>query len=190
MKYKIALLLSVFFYGYCEAHNPNEAFYKIKQAEKNIEIEAEFPWTLRSSLLLFSPKLRTAKSQQEFEAVFVEYIKKNLILTDKDGKKMLFRSFKELKTDGHSHGNTYLLIFEGKNLAEIKNTIMFDISDKQTNYHTLLTQKSNKQMETTPKQPSFELETAKSFSFWWYFLMLIPISAIFLIYLNKGDENT
>ena len=185
MKYKIALLLSFFFYENCDAHNPNEAFFKIKETQNTVEISAEFPWTLRCSLLMFSPKLRTAKSQQEFEAVFVEYIKKNLILTDKDGKKMLFRSFKELKNDGHSHGNSYLLTFEGKNVTEISNTIMFEISDKQINYHTI--EKKGNSFETNPKQPSLVLNSKTKFSYW-YFLILPPL-IFYYFYLRTQNRK-
>ena len=141
-------------------------------------------------MIAFSPNLKSAQSQQKLEAVFVEYIKNNLILIDKDGNNMPFKSFKEIKNDGHSHGNIYLLIFEGKNLSEIKNTIMFDISDDQKNYHSLMNQKSNLQMETSPKQQVLSLKMLIRFSYWWFFLILIPLSYVLFKYLNKGNENT
>lgn len=117
------------------AHEVNKAYFIIYEKENKVELQAEFPWTLREALIEFEPKLREAKSSSEFKTVFQRYIHKNLVLTDNFNRNLPFIDFKELPNNGHGHGNSYLFVFEGNKISKIENRIMFNIYDNQENIH-------------------------------------------------------
>ncbi|MCK5443727.1 MAG: hypothetical protein KAJ23_17720 [Maribacter sp.] len=64
------------------AHKSNEAFFRVIQKESVIEIETEFPRTLRNALLTFRPELEQASNTVEYEKAFIDYLKVNLVLTN------------------------------------------------------------------------------------------------------------
>lgn len=150
MKYLVSFILICAFNPFGYAHEVNEAFFKINQKENTVEIEAEFPWTMRNALIAFNPSLENATSKKDFENTFIEYIKANLILTDKKGNKLKYQEYRELKNSGHAHQNNYLIIFKGDELYEIINTILFNVYNNQVNYHTI-TSNSKQENFTTKK---------------------------------------
>lgn len=81
-------------FGY--AHKTNEAFFTFIQKETTVEIEVEFPWTLRNALIEFNPLLENSTTKKEFENTFSNYIKETIILKDKNGKLLHYQEFIEL----------------------------------------------------------------------------------------------
>jgi len=162
-------------FGY--AHQTNEAFFTIIQKEKSIEIQAEFPWTIRNALIAFNPSLEKSTNNKDFENTFIEYIKENLILKDENGKTLKFQSFKELRNSGHSHQNDYQIIFKGSLLFEITNTIMFNIYENQVNYNTVTINSKQKIFKTKKGVTHFELIKSKKTNYWYLsILLLFPVA--------------
>ena len=170
------------------AHKPNEAYFIITQSDDTAEVIAEFPWTLRNALLEFSPSLEKANGKSEFEAVFIEYIKSNFILTGLYGENFEFIEFKEVPNNGHSHQGKYSLIFRGKNLVSISNTLLFNIYDNQKNHHKITINNIEDTFETTLGNETFEIKKTanSSFKFWWIVLMFLPI--IYFVVKSKRKQ--
>ncbi len=171
------------------AHEPNEAFFIFNIGENQITIEAELPWSMRNALIKFNPNLETSTNKQDFENTFVEYIRHNLILKDRNGGILEFEKFEEIKKNGHTHQNDYLLTFNGNNLSEVSNTIMFNIYTNQVNYNTITW--FGTKFKTSKKKTSFKVnEESKHIFFqnWW--LYLIPILLVIGIFIFKQIPPT
>ena len=137
------------------AHEPNEAFFIFNLGENLITVEAELPWSMRNALIDYNPKLKTSNNKQDFENSFVDYIRDNLILKDKNGLVLEFEKFEELNNDGHSHQNNYLLTFKSNKLEKVTNTIMFNTYTKQVNYNTITW--IGKKFKTSKNKNSFKI---------------------------------
>lgn len=181
-------LFTIIIFFVCEnsifAHEPNVAFFTFNLKDDLITVEAELPWSMRNALIDYNPKLEKSTNKQDFEITFFEYIKHNLILKDTNGVVIEFQTFEELKNNGHSHQNTYLLTFKGKNLFEVTNTIMFNLYKNQVNFNTLTWNQTK--FKTSNNKNSFKLneETTSGFTHKWW-LFLIPFSIVILILILK-----
>ena len=186
MKYLCKIFIFFTFSNSVFSHEPNEAFFKFKLEDGNITVEAELTWAMRNALIDYNPKLKNASNKQDFEASFFEYIKHNLILKNKNGKKLAFQKFEEVSNNGHSHQNNYQLTFNGEGLAIVTNTIMFNHYKNQVNYNTI--DWTNKKYVTSNKIPSFSLNE-QEFHFsqtWWLFFVIISL-VILLLVLKKTN---
>jgi len=167
------------------AHETNEAFFAFIQKETTVEIEVEFPWTLRNALIEFNPLLENSTTKKEFENTFSNYIKETIILKDKNGKLLHYQGFIELETKGHSHQNRYLLIFKGTNLFEVINTIMFNVNDNQVNYNSITINSTEMTFKTKKGSNKFYINDSTTANYSYFLLLLVPI--IFgLNYFNKN----
>lgn len=164
------------------AHKSNEAFFTFKQKNHVIEVEVEFPWTIRNALIQFNPELEITKNENHFEATFVKYIKKNLVLTDQEGVEQPFIEFKELENNnGHSHGNNFLLKFKGYEIVNVKNTMMFNLYDNQINYNKIDLINTNKSFITKMASPNFSLNKIQVNHSWWYFIVVLIFVLVGLV---------
>lgn len=166
------------------AHEPNEAFFTFNLGENQILVEAELPWSMRNALIDYNPNLEKSNNKQDFENTFVSYIRDNLILKDENGLVLEFQKFEELKNNGHSHQNNYLLTFKGNTLEEITNTIMFNTYSNQVNYNTITW--NGRKFKTSKNKTSFKLneENKSNLSHYWW-LLLLPILIITSIVIFK-----
>lgn len=160
------------------AHETNEAFFIITQKENTIEVEAEFPWTMRNALIAYNSSLEDEASKTDFENTFNEYIKENLILKNKFGKVLRFQNYQELKNNGHSHQNSYLLVFEGDNLNEVTNTVMFNVYENQVNYNRVTI--NSKTYITSKSSISFTINNDSQLYI--YYLLIFSITILILVY--------
>lgn len=140
------------------AHSPHECFFDINIENKGCTIKAEFPWTLRNALLAYEPGLKNAQTPLDFEQAFEKYISAHLILKDSGGKALVFKGFEALESSGHSHQNEYTLRYAGGNVHQVTNTIMFEMSKKQSNYHSLRVDGAEKTFETYWGKDSFIID--------------------------------
>jgi len=167
---KICLLLILImclpFTGW--AHEPCEAFFTIKTNQDVIEIEAEFPWTMRNALFKFAPELKDSKSKKDFEMVLFEYVKINLLLIAKNGNSLELLSILELPQSDHTHQNNFLITYEADSLDQLQNTILCDLYSNQKNYHFLKTKRGKYEFVTRLESPvhkmKFSAAATSSFS--------------------------
>ncbi len=66
-------------------------------------------------------------------------------------------SVEEAKIQGHSHQNNFVFVFAGPNFDKVVNTIMFNIYDKQKNYHEVIINKGYQEFLTTNENNSFKM---------------------------------
>ncbi|PCH76239.1 MAG: hypothetical protein COB98_06855, partial [Flavobacteriaceae bacterium] len=146
------------------SQEPNRAYFKIIEKESVVEVIAEFPWSFRNALLLYSPALEKQNDSIALDTVFRAYLIKNLVLFDADGTPFEFESYEYLKVGGYSYQNTYKIIFKGENLRKIKNTIMFNLYLSQTNCH--LFKESESFFKTTLKSNLIVVPTLSNIVLW------------------------
>jgi hypothetical protein len=156
-------------------HETNEAFFTYIQKENTVEIEVEFPWTMRNALIEFNPLLGNTATKIEFENTFSKYIIENIILKDKNGKLFQYQEFRELETTGHSHQNSYLLIFKGTNLFEVTNTTMFNVNDNQVNYNSIAINSSETTFKTKKNSNQFYINESTTTNYGYFLLLIIPL---------------
>ena len=180
MKYLLLFSFVCIFNVFGYAHETNEAFFTIIQKENTIEIKAEFPWTMRNALTAFNPSLKKSTNKDDFENTFVEYIKANLLLKDRNGNILKYQAYQELENNDHSHQNNYLIIFKGSDLFEITNTIMFNVYDNQVNYNTITINSKQETFKTKSGLTHFELSESMNTKNRYYFFLFIPI--IYIVY--------
>lgn len=149
-------------------HEPNEAYFVIKNSGSSIEVEAEFPWTIRNALLQYDKSLENATTKQAFEKVLFSYVKENLVFFDRDDNSLKLLSIKELPRVGHSHGSRFLIVYQEGEYQKIKNELMFDLYDNQQNHHEFITSENiTKNYSTTKNNPTFELKVKSNKGLIW-----------------------
>jgi flagellar biosynthesis chaperone FliJ len=170
------------------AHDSDKAFFQIIQKNNFVEVNAEFPWTLRNALLTYAPKLKETKDKKEFEKALFEYIKSSFIITDIDKNILELLSVNEIKSAGHSHQNTFVLVYEQGVPFQITNTIMFNINDNQENYHNITVNKKSFKYLTSKNKPEFNLIQQKKESHYWFIILIILFCTI-LVYIKTRDKT-
>lgn len=141
MKY-IFLLAGIIYCLSAEAHDPDRAFFDIREEASGVTVLAEFPWTLRNALISYDSALKKATVKTQFQEVFLSYCREKIVLTDTKGKEFELLSVSEVQNhSGHSHGQLFELKFSGPGkLAKIRNTAMHDHLNTQENSHRLFSE--------------------------------------------------
>ena len=118
------------------AHDPHTAIYTFSEYSSTTEVTAEFPWLLRNAMMAFQPALKEAKTREAYMAVLKAYVSSHFVLSDKTGKSLPLIDIIEKKDPNH-HSGTFLMIFEGTEVAKVYNNILLDFSPKHQNFHTV-----------------------------------------------------
>jgi len=172
------LLLSIKGYG----HEPNKAYFVVTQKASVVELQAEFPWTIRKALLSDNVGLKNATTKEEFDKAFFNYVKKYLILKNTSNESFDLLSVEELPKTGHSHGSTFLISFSGSELMSVKNELMFNLFKNQENYHEFnMGEKNVLEYSTTKKAPSFIVRETVENNFLWLGMGLLFLIIVFSI---------
>jgi hypothetical protein len=187
--YLFALLLSVLFFK-AYAHDAKEAYFKIEESEAEILVKAEFPWTIRKAVFKFKPELKNNKSKEAIDNAFFEYVQSNLILKDSNGNTIQLLNIEASNDNaGHSHQSNFIFYFEKATLFEVQNTIMLNLSDSQTNFHSFIKSGDSKIYTTSLNEPSFKCKTKAVFNDkLWLLLLLVPVG-LFVIFNKRLKTN-
>ena len=171
---RVVVIIAIFFISECFAHDTNKAYFSISENDETTEVIAEFPWTIRKSVLKFAPELENSKSAKEFQNAFKKYLSANLLLKDAQNNLLELVSVEKVELERHSHQNDYKLIFEGNNVTSITNTILFNINSTQENFHTWKTNNENLKFITNIENNTFSYQSTKSYSlsYLWLFAIL------------------
>lgn len=51
-------------------HDANTSFLKMQQKGGVVEVQAQFPWSIRNAVLEAFPELKKSKNKNDFEAAF------------------------------------------------------------------------------------------------------------------------
>lgn len=123
------------------AHDADKAYFEISFQNNNTIVKAEIPWTIRNALLAYDSNYAKAKTFEDTNAIFFNYVKEKIKLFDNDGNHLVLLTA-ELNTDkGHSHATNYILTYKGSSVKKIKNTFLFELNSTQKNYHYYYTKK-------------------------------------------------
>ena len=165
------------------AHDANKAFFKIQQKDSVVEVQAEFPWSVRNAVLNAFPELENSNLQSDFDDAFFKYITTNLKISN--GEEFLpLVSVKAVKFEGHSHQNNFVIVYAGNNFNTITNTLMFNIYNNQKNYHNVLIENKAIEYQTTLKTTSFNITdtTKQNTNTTIYLSLVIVFGLLFLGY--------
>ena len=158
----LILFISISTLGF--AHDANKAFFKIQQKENIVEVQAEFPWSIRNAVVEAYPRLESSKNQEDFDAAFFEYVKSNFQLRQNNSVLELI-SIEYDTQQGHSHQSNFVFVFEGNQVDSIKNTMMFNTYVNQENYHDILLDTGHIKFITSKDSSSFQMESSSQTSF-------------------------
>ena len=110
----------------------------------------------------------------------MDYIKANLILTDKKGNILNFKGYKELDNYRYSHSSIYQIVFSGKDFKKVTNSIMFNVFKRQVNYNTVTVNGEQEVFTTNIGKSYFWLAGKYSTSFCYLDVLYIPV--LYIIY--------
>ena len=142
------------------AHDSTRAFFTIPENGRygRVQVQAEFPWIIRTALSAYDTTLNTNKSRDAFDKALFNYAKANLIMKDAEGKALPLIKAYEVEEGGHGHQNNFIFEYRGNGVNQITNTMLFNVSEQQLNYHNIITDYQDVAFETTPFKPAFIIE--------------------------------
>ena len=180
MKKQLIFLFTFASLIYSYAQNTNVSHFKITPKNQLIEIEADFPRTFQNALVNYKPTLEFSKNKEYFKNTYTMYLKENLVLIDKDGKKMELLYAIEIHNKLKPHQYKFLITYKGSNVRSITNTTLFNISKQQINYHVLKTADNDLKFNTTPNQIQYLVPTNFNILNYKYYILGI-LFFVFLI---------
>ena len=131
----LVLFILIGFSGILKAHDPAIASFYLYEDDQQLNIRADFAWSIRNVLIKKYPFLK-AKGviNDEFVDCMLEYMEDNVSI-EIDDHLLAFNSIYQVP-GAHTHSYVFILAldgpFEGKNL-KIKNSCMFDFYKRQKN---------------------------------------------------------
>lgn len=191
-KFHILWFLCLFCFQQALAHDPNMAYFTIVQKDSSVEITAEFPWTVRTALIKAFPNLKEAKTKAEFEKAFFSYCQQHIQLLGQYGNVLPLLQVQELPNEGHGDSWQYLLTFKGQQWTHIRNTMLFNLYDSQTNFHWMTLKGKKVEFVTTKNEPEFNpWEKPQGQWHWLWFSLSLIVVAILMILISKekGKSN-
>lgn len=142
------------------AHDSTRAFFTIPENGKHgrVQVQAEFPWIIRNALSAYDTTLNTNKSRDAFDQALFNYAKANLIMEDAEGQALPLIKAYEVEEGGHGHQNNFIFEYQGNGVHQITNTMLFNVSEQQLNYHNIITDYQDVEFETTVAKPAFIIQ--------------------------------
>lgn len=143
------------------SHSPNEVSFSIYESDTSILVDTEFPWSIRNAVFMFDSTLNKKSTYEDIHNSLFNYIEENLIINDLNGDKIKLLKVINKKNQGH-HEN-YQFVFEKRGIRKIKNTLLFNFSKKQKNYHVLDINGEKKEFVLTHNKKEEEILSKKGF---------------------------
>ena len=189
----IIITIMCLFLNYGFAHDANKAFFKIEQKRDVVEVRAEFPWSIRSAVLIAFPELEYSEKQEDFDTALFSYLNDNLIITNGDEKLSLLSVVKSI-SQGHSHQTNYILTFKGNHFNKVTNTIMCNLKKSQSNYHELLFETKSIEYITTNTATRFvvnsKLESnVENYKYYYLGFIIILCFTLSSLYFKKQKSS-
>ena len=165
------------------SHSPNEVSFSIYEKDTFVLVDTEFPWSIRNAVFMADSTLNESSSFDEIKVSLFNYVTQNFVMTSVDGKVIKLLKLIDLKNQGH-HEN-YQFVFENKEIGKIKNTLLFNFSEKQKNFHFLNLEGEKTKFVLTPEFPEKTIAEKSYFS-----KIVLAMSILFLIiaalYVNRN----
>ena len=182
-KIAILIIMSISILGY--AHDSKEASFVIERADNQIEVNAEFPWTIRNALLKSNPDLQNTTDQIAFDQAFFNYVNSNFKLINKKGSLKLLEVKENKHEDGHTHQTNYTFVFSNGKVDKVSNSLMFNLNPTQKNHITVTLDEGTHTFTTTPKNPTHNMEVTIRESTHWALFFTIMFIGILLVFIKK-----
>lgn len=157
----------------CYAHEPDQAFFNIKEGKEDVEVVAELPWSIRNALLKEYPELQQSQEKKDFEDAFKNYVKKNFKIYNQSNNLFELVQVLEIPNEKHAHASKYRFIFEGSGIRRIQNTILMNIYARQQNHHTISSSKHT--FITTKENDTYQFDSNNFYLIIRIFLVLLVI---------------
>ncbi|NRD19741.1 hypothetical protein HNV08_06745 [Winogradskyella eckloniae] len=177
------LVVTLIFSTFSFAHDANKSFFKIQQKGQNVEVQAEFPWSIRNAVIKAFPDLENSNLQSDFEAAFFQYIDHHFQIAHGNSALKLV-AVEEVAHSGHSHQNNFVLLYEGNAFDTIKNTILFNIYKDQENYHEILIEPNSIKFITSIDADTFKLQDTSAENYNDLFLIGLVLLSVVVVFLG------
>ncbi|GAA4111784.1 hypothetical protein GCM10022393_09680 [Aquimarina addita] len=175
------------------AHDADKAYFNIITEKKTTIIQAEFSWSIRNALINYDYSFKNAKTEEDINLIFFNYIQDKLKLFNAEGKVLPLLKVILTKNPDHSHSTNYTLIFEGTDVVKISNLILLEHLQSQQNYHTYSNPKGKEtKFITNIQSPVFNLEIKKNSTPLIYYLIggtIIIFVLLVLVYQLKKRKR-
>ena len=165
------------------SHSPNEAHFSIYEDELNLLVDAEFPWTISKAVFLYDSSLNLNPSHENIHESLLSYVKENFIILNLSGDTIELKEVVNLQNQGHHE--KYQFIFQKGEVSLLRNTLMFNFSDKQKNYHTFTLEDLRKEFQLDKLHPEFLIQEKKPVSFVPFLGLIVVMTALLVIFLRK-----
>lgn len=177
------------------SHDTHVAFFEIREIDSlAININADFPWTLRDALIQYDSILLSDRREETWETSFARYVSQHLIIYDINHRQLRLLSIENLRTRDRGHSVQYQFQFEKGIIRKIENRLMFNINLNQTNYHSIFTSGTNIVFTTNLHAPNFILENQKALNLvaiiWIFGGIFLSLLLVVTILLKKKNKNT
>jgi len=160
------------------AHSPSETHTNMHMDGHNLIVQLELPWSVANAVKKDYPEIGDNLSDELFWDFTVKYIRNNFEIS-RNGKAISINKIKQLQ-GSHSHSGTIVLHYpiQTTDQLEVRNTIMFNLTESQKNYHKIsLTDQSEVRFVTSPKRAVFALAANEDSSWSYAFVVLIGLMA-------------
>ena len=165
------------------SHSPSEVSFSIYEGDTFILVDAQFPWALRNAVFMFDSTLNKQSTFKEIKESLFIYISQNLVLLDENNDRI--KLLKVIDKKGNSHHEEYQLVFENKPASSIRNSLLFNFSNKQKNFHLVKLNGEQHEFFLTKEHPVFEFKTENSKGY--LYLIIGIITLIFaVVFLRKA----
>ncbi len=138
------------------AHNPSKTYMTMKAQNGQLQVQLELPWSITEAVKKEFPEIGDNTSKEEFMEFVFEYVVRNFKISKNGIEYQIIKS--EFLPGDHSHSTTLELSFPLKTIkgTQIINTLMFNLNEKQKNYHTIILQDDTEfSFISTKKYPQF-----------------------------------
>ena len=187
MNLKLSWFYWIGIIGPLNAHEAHQAFFEIQETElKEINIWADFPWTLRDALIQFDSTLLTDKQEVVWSSAFERYVIQNFRVNNTNGNTLKFLSIEELANTHSGHSIRYNFKLEWGIIGEIENRLMFNVNGNQENYHKIIRKDGSVEFVTNRDSPNYLFK--ENHNSYFYFVISIFVG-IFLSLLVLKMSN-
>lgn len=174
------------------AHDSDKAFFDITTENNTTVVVSEFSWSIRSALKKFDPNFVNARTEEEINQVFFNYAKSHLKIFKKNGDQLKLIKVILDKNPEHHHSTNYKLIYEGKDIASITNTLLLEHIKSQENFHFYTSFDGVKRKSVTNAQKkTFSIVLEKNVPYTKYYIVGAVLLSICLLlfYLFLKQKN-
>jgi hypothetical protein len=127
-----------------------------------LEVEFEFPWTIRNAVLDFDSSLISSQSKSEMLQGVKRYLRHYFVIENEAGENLKITKLQE-RSNGSSHHYIIMATYSNNNTVQkIDNHLMHNISKEHVSYHYFKPKTNSPEWKTTYDKPRIVFYSSSS----------------------------